>query len=355
MDSSFRHRLIAANVAILFVIAAGAATAVVALQAAMRGTEQTRAIDRHLALLDRLRAETRAIATSARRHVLSGDPAEQQRVLAIVDEMKTTREDLAARHAFTKGPLLEADLEAYVAGVIHSLSADGDVQARLSRFEDELERVRNPLTMTFDDVAAQERSRRKALHAADTLARQARWAVLAASLLGAVLVIGTLIAILRALAAHSRELLDATAMRTGLTSLRREPLDAGVFVDRAVKDARDASHARGVRLRYEAQLSLRVVADHERARQVLDSLLQIAIATARSGGELVVHAGAAQGGVRFAIIEANPDTDTVVGHDPALQLCSRVVEAHGGRLGIQTSAISRTYWFTLPTEPVVLR
>jgi signal transduction histidine kinase len=38
-----------------------------------------------------------------------------------------------------------------------------------------------------------------------------------------------------------------------------------------------------------------------------------------------------------------------------LQQCDRIVEAHGGRLGIQSSPISRTYWFTLPAEPVLLR
>jgi hypothetical protein len=69
----------------------------------------------------------------------------------------------------------------------------------------------------------------------------------------------------------------------------------------------------------------------------------------------VVHIAAARGDIRFAIIEPGPGIEPSADYEAVLQLCEQVIEAHGGRLGIQTSSISRTYWFALPTEPSLLR
>lgn len=415
MDRAFRRRLVLVHVSLVLVIALGAATALLALRSTHEQATQSREIDHRLALLDHLRAETRELALSARRFVLSGDLKEQQRVLAIVHEMKAERDKLQARATLAKGAVLEADLEEYVAALMHAMTVDDeDALARLARFEDELARIRNPLVMTFDEIVSHEQSRRDALRSAQTLARGAQWAVLIASILGIVLAIGAVMVVLRKLSSRTEthvtrsrnelvaaagelrrpleaiisetsrlrmqsrealdaqalesiaihasrvngmlaELLDVTAIQTGSTTLRREQCDAATILDRAIKDHRDAATERGVRLRYEAQLAVNVFADRERIRHVLDSLLQIAIDAARPGAELVVHVAHAEGGVRFAIIEAGPGTSDAPPNELALHLCSRVIEAHGGRLGVQTSAISRTYWFTLPAEPSLLR
>lgn len=405
-----------ASVAVIVVIALMAATAIVALRSTRHQLDLSREIDHRLAIVDHLRSETRALALSARRFILSGDLKEQQRVLSIVYAMKGEREQLDARRTLDKGAILEADLEEYIAALKHAMSFDDDDPiVRLSRFEDELVRIRSPLSSTFDEIISRERAKGDALRSAQTLARSAQWAVLLAGILGAMLVIGTWIAAPRGGAARAADpsvtrsrnellaaanelraplehiiadasqlrlrqrdsaetraldniatnasrvngmladLLDVTAIQTGTTTLRREPLDAVSLVDRAIKDHREAAHERGIRLRYEAQVAMRVFADRVRIKHVLDSLLQIAIAAARPAAELVVHIAAAEGGVRFAIIEPGPGTDAHDQHDLALQLCGRIVEAHGGRMGVQTSSISRTYWFTLPTEPALLR
>lgn len=415
MTPSSRRRIVLVHVSLMVVIALGAATAVLALRDTRAQAMLARDIDRRLAVLDHLRTETRALAQSARRYVLSGDLEEQQRVLAIVHEMKAERDLLQARATLDKGAMLEADLEEYIAKLMHAMTFDDeDAVSRLARFEDELVRIRNPLGLTFDEIVGRERARREELRSAQTLARGAQWAVAIASLLGLALALGALRAVLRKLPAMTEanlqrsrdelvaaagelrrpldailaetmrlrvrardaadahalesiaanasrlsgmlaELLDVTAMQTGATTLRREHCDAVMLVDRALKDHRDTATERGVRLRYEAQLAIQVFADRERLRHVLDSLLQIAIDAARPGAELVVHVAAADGGVRFAIIEAGPGTDAAPPNDLALNLCNRVIEAHGGRFGVQTSSISRTYWFTLPSEPALLR
>jgi signal transduction histidine kinase len=415
VERSFRRRLILVHASLVIVIALGATTAVLALRSTRSQVAQSREIDERLAMLDRLRADTRELAQSARRYMLSGDLKEQQRVLAIVHAIKDERERLHARATLPSGAVLEADLDEYVAALLGVMSIDDDdAIRRLADFEDELVRIRNPLVMTFDEIASRERARRDTLRSTQTLARGAQWAVLVSSVLGILLAIGAAIGVLRKLssppdqnvtrsrnelvaaadelrrpleniiaetsrlrlgardagdakaldsiATHASrvngmlgELLDVTAIQTGAISLRREQSDALTLVDRAIKDHRDTATAHGVKLRYEAQLAVHVFADRERIRHVLDSLIQIAITSARPGAELVVHVANAEGGVRFAIIESGPGTDSAPANDLALHLCSRVVEAHGGRMGVQTSAISRTYWFTLPTEPSLLR
>jgi signal transduction histidine kinase len=336
-------------------------------------------------------------------------------VIAITHEINEVRALLGARFTIENGAILEADIEEFVAALDNAMSIeDDDPVARISRFEDEVARIRAPLTMTFDDVVAQERANRESLLSAHAIARFGQIGVVVAGAFAATLVIGIIIPAVRRsrsgfadrltssrnelfaaadelreplesiiadttrlrlgfrdieqaraldrIAKHASrvnamlaELLDVTAIQTGATSLRREPLDAACLIDRAVKDHRDEAAVRGVRLRYEAQLSVLVHADRERIRHVLDSLLQIAMRGARAGAELVVHAGAANGEVRFAIIESGPAADEVASQELLLHLCERIVDAHGGRLGIQTSAIGCTYWFTLPVQSSLLR
>jgi len=161
-------------------------------------------------------------------------------------------------------------------------------------------------------------------------------------------------------------LLDVTAIRTGSVSLGREPCDASSLVDRAIKHHRDAALARGIRLRSEAQLGTSVCADPERVGHVLVTLLGGAIAAARVGADVVISATPSRDSVRFAIINVSPALPAPLDqlYPPAavapsdeldLLRCKRVIEAHGGTMGIEAAAAGRTSWFTLPTEPSLLR
>jgi hypothetical protein len=409
------RRIVLANIAVVAVVVLIAVTAVVALRTTRQNLEEARAIDHRLAVIDRLRTETRELQLSARRFVMTGDLEEQQRVFAIVQDMRAQRARLGPATAFKHAARLFADLDEYVAALTALMSVeDSDPIARLSAFEDDLARIRAPLAGTFDEIVSAQRMQRESLRSADTLARGAQWGVGIAGAL-AVLLLGfatvdmrnagsgrdarssltrsrnELLAAatdLRApleniiaessrlrlgqhdamttrgledIAKHASrvnamlaELLDVSAIQTGATALRREPVDAGKLVARVIEDHVGEAEQRGIRLRYDSPLGTAVFADRERIKYVLSSLLEVSIASVRSGAELAVHVAAMEAGIRFTIIEPGPGTDSHFGHDLALHLCSRVVEAHGGRLGIQTSAISRTYWFTLPTEPALL-
>jgi signal transduction histidine kinase len=119
-------------------------------------------------------------------------------------------------------------------------------------------------------------------------------------------------------------------------------------------------------VRSAASTATPVCADRERVVRVLTALLGEAIAAARVGAEIIVGHAPSPEGVRFTINEASP---TLPGplerlYEPAavapsskleLLLCKRVIEAHGGRMGMEVAATGRTCWFTLPAEPSLLR
>jgi signal transduction histidine kinase len=161
-----------------------------------------------------------------------------------------------------------------------------------------------------------------------------------------------------------RELLDVTAIQAGTVSLRRELSDVATLVDRAIRQHRDKAQQRGIRLQYESQLSMSVYADRERIAHALATLVGLAIESARMDGEVLVSATPSDEGVRLVVEDASAtvpvsssldDPAVAPATDLALHLIQRIVEAHGGRFGIRATAPGRTYWFTLPKEPSLLR
>jgi len=194
-----RKRLVLGTSTIVLVILLSAVTAFVALRSTRNQLRQSRDIDHRLALLDRLRGQTRELGLSTRRYMISLDLKEKLRVTAIADEMKRDREALDARHTIAMGPVLEADIDQYVVALLALMSDYEDEPiARLMHFEDELVRIHAPLSTTFDAIIAVQRSRRDELRSAQTLARGAQWTVSIASLLGVLLVIGGCVTLLRA-------------------------------------------------------------------------------------------------------------------------------------------------------------
>lgn len=428
MEQTFRKRLVLGHASIVLVIVLSTATALVALRSVIHQAERTSELDRRIVLIDHLRADVRELARSARRYLLIGDRKEYQRVLAIESEMNQERSRIAKREQE-----LDKRLDGYVGAVMRGLSNDrADPGAALTRFEDDLIRVRAPLSLAFDGMIARERTKLDASRSSQRLARGAQLALVITAVLGVLLTIGstfTVAMLLRRQIARTRgaeavadrattqrkellaasdelrgplakimaetaelrttqhseddertlqsiassasrvdnllwNLLDVTAVQAGTVSLRREPCDVAALVQGAIKHHRAAAHERGIRLRSEASLSLIVSADFDRISRVLTSLLELAIASARIGAEIVLSAAPTDDGVRFAIIDAAVTFATPSALQPAvavspndltLHLSERVIDAHGGRLGVEAAAAGRTYWFTLPTEPRVLR
>lgn len=193
-----RHRLILVHAALVTVIALGAVAALVALRATGAQIEQRQMIDARLAQIEQLRADTRELARSARRYVLSGDTKEWQRVLAIADDIGLARDRLRARSFSPHGRTLEASLESYPADVILAMGTEhADPVERLAQFEDALARVRMPLGLAFDALVSRERVRREPSASVLAMARSAQWGVILGAALGAALAIASVVIMLR--------------------------------------------------------------------------------------------------------------------------------------------------------------
>jgi signal transduction histidine kinase len=428
VEQTFRKRLLLGHASIVLVIVLSTTTALITLRSTIHQTERTSEIDRRIVLIDHLRGDARELARSARRFLLTGDLKEQQRVLAIEGEMNQERTRGANREPALDDSLDDyiaavvnslsndrADPGAALARfeddlirargpltlAFDSIIARERAKLDASRSSQQLARgaqwalviaaglgvlltIGSTLAVRF--LLRRHTDRARGAEAIAERATAQRKELLAASdeLRGPLAKIMTQAAelrtkdrsedearILQSMASSAsrvdnllRQLLDVTAVQAGTVSLRREACDVATLADRAITHHREAAHERGIRLRFEAHLSLTVSADSERIAEVLTSLLGLAITSARIGAEIVMSAAPDDDGVRFAIIDAGVTVPTPSMFQPAvaaptsdlaLHLSQRVIEAHGGRMGIESATAGRTYWFTLPTEPRLLR
>jgi signal transduction histidine kinase len=168
------------------------------------------------------------------------------------------------------------------------------------------------------------------------------------------------------------ELLDLSKIEAGRLRLTLEPLDLRDLLREAAENVRAQTEQRHHRLEIEVPDDpLRVTADHVRVRQILLNLLSNAIKFTPEGGRLRIVGRADHGGARVEV------TDTGIGIAPAdqpklfrefvqldpsasrhyegtglgLALCKRLVELHGGRIGVASDpGRGSTFWFTLPCE-----
>jgi hypothetical protein len=188
VEDLLRRRVLVVHGAIVVVILVGMATALGALRTATTRAERARRIDEALVVLHGLRADAREMGLSARRYIiLGGDHKERLRIQAIVAAMHAARAKVGPQSALPKHQELDAALDEYTASLSNAIEiAEPDTIARLSHFEDELVRVRAPLSSVFDDIVSRERTARQSLRSADRLIPAAQWAVLAAGVIGIV-------------------------------------------------------------------------------------------------------------------------------------------------------------------------
>jgi len=170
------------------------------------------------------------------------------------------------------------------------------------------------------------------------------------------------------------DLLDLSKIEAGRLSLQAEPLDLGTVLREAAESVRAQVEKRRHQLDLQGpEAPLTVRADRIRVRQILLNLLSNAIKFTNEGGRITVTARLDDGGhmARVAV------TDTGIGISPedqkklfqefvqldaaasrryegtglGLALSRRLVEQHGGAMGVESAAgRGSTFWFTLPVD-----
>lgn len=182
----------------MLVIALAAATALVALRATEQQVRDTRQIDHRLTVLHDLRADTRELGLSARRYILSGDRKERLRIQAIVAATYPERQKIRTGSQISE---VERAIDEYAAALSNVLEInDENPILRLSRFEDELARIRGPLSMAFDEALSRDRARQHAVGTPRPFTSLARSMIMLAAALGVGLALAVLVLVLRRLA-----------------------------------------------------------------------------------------------------------------------------------------------------------
>ena len=163
-------------------------------------------------------------------------------------------------------------------------------------------------------------------------------------------------------------LLDMSRLEAGLFRLAKQPCRIDQLIRETVAEAQLRSPEHKVRAELEEELPTLTV-DGGRIRQVLDNLLENAIRYSNKGTEVVVRAKLEADDIEISVYDQGmgipaADIEKVfdpmyrleerLGQDPrglglGLPLCKALVEAHGGRISLE-SALGKgtTVHFTLP-------
>lgn len=162
------------------------------------------------------------------------------------------------------------------------------------------------------------------------------------------------------------ELVDVARIETGAVQLRTERFEVDRALALSIGLFTDAARQRSVRLRAASSVAW-VCGDRERILQVLSNLISNALRFVSPGGVIDVTAARTGDRVRFSVADTGPgilDEDAAhvfdrhwrgaAGEQPAglglgLFICKGLVEAHRGRIGLDTCVgKGATFWFELP-------
>lgn len=168
-----------------------------------------------------------------------------------------------------------------------------------------------------------------------------------------------------------RQMLEATRLQAGGTRLELESVELDLLVERVVQKMEPLARSRDSAMEIQAPESLPpVMADPARVEQVLTNLLENGLKYGK--GRIVVSLRSDEREVEVAVTDSGqgvpePEKERIFGAFEraregsrarslpgaglGLFICKAIVEAHGGRIGVEKGAGGGArFWFTLPRE-----
>jgi signal transduction histidine kinase len=158
----------------------------------------------------------------------------------------------------------------------------------------------------------------------------------------------------------------------GQLALERRRVEVGELVQSVVKAAEVAAQSSEVRLESQVPAGLPPVAgDEQRLRQVLNNLVSNALRHTPAGGHVEISARAAEGGIEVAVSDSGPGiaprdlphiferfyrgdrsrTRRSGGTGLGLSIARKLIEAHGGRIGVENvPGGGSRFFFWLPVK-----
>jgi len=165
-----------------------------------------------------------------------------------------------------------------------------------------------------------------------------------------------------------RDLLDFASIQAGRLSVSLRPQDVAAMVNEVLEVTEPLASAKSLRLTADVAPDLAIRCDHDRVIQLFSNLVGNAVKFTPDGGTITVRATPDGEVVRFAVADTGPGipADELPhvfdryyqaqrknrdGIGLGLSIARGIVEAHGGRIWVESQGVEgegTTFFFTLP-------
>ena len=170
----------------------------------------------------------------------------------------------------------------------------------------------------------------------------------------------------RQMARLVQDLLDVTRIEGGHFSIRPGEEEVGSVLEESLESLLPVAEGEGVQLQVQAGEGLPAAhADRQRIAQVLVNLVSNALRVTPRGGVVTVGVESSGSDLLFRVSDTGPGIPedhlprlfqrfwrpagaTGLGAGLGLTIARGIVEAHGGRIWVETSPQGSTFWFTVP-------